>query len=75
MFKLTLRTLLARKVRLAMSTLAVVLGIGFLAGVLTFSNGLSSTFDGIVKGSTPKGSCGPPTPMPSRGSPPEADRP
>lgn len=53
MFKLTLRTLLARKVRLAMSTLAIVLGIGFLAGVLIFSNGLSSTFDGIVKGSTP----------------------
>lgn len=36
-----------------MSTLAIVLGIGFLAGVLTFSAGLSATFDGIVKGSTP----------------------
>lgn len=53
MFRLTWRTLLARKVRLVMSTLAIVLGIGFLAGVLTFSNGLSSTFDGIIKGSTP----------------------
>jgi putative ABC transport system permease protein len=53
MFRLTVRTLLARKVRLVMSTLAIVLGIGFLAGVLTFSNGLSSTFDGIIKGSTP----------------------
>jgi len=50
---LTLRNLLARKVRLAMSALAIVLGIGFLAGVLTFSNGLGSTFDGIIKGSTP----------------------
>jgi putative ABC transport system permease protein len=53
MFRLTLRTLLARKVRLVMSTLAIVLGIGFLAGVMVFSNGLGSTFDGIIKGSTP----------------------
>ena len=35
--RLTWRNLLARKVRLLMSTLAIVLGIGFLAGVLTFS--------------------------------------
>ncbi len=53
MLRLTLRNLLARKVRLLMSALAIVLGIGFLAGVLTFSNGLGSTFDGIIKGSTP----------------------
>ncbi len=53
MLRLTLRNLLARKVRLAMSALAIILGIGFLTGVLTFSNGLSSTFDGIIKGSTP----------------------
>ncbi len=55
MLRLTIRNLLARKVRLAMSTLAVVLGIGFLTGVLAFSNGLGSTFDGIIKGSTPDG--------------------
>ena len=36
-----------------MSTLAIVLGIGFLTGVLTFSTGLNSTFDSIIKGSTP----------------------
>ncbi len=53
MLRLTLRNLLARKVRLVMSALAIILGIGFLAGVLTFSNGLGSTFDGIIKGSTP----------------------
>lgn len=52
MLRLTWRNLLARKVRLLMSTLAIVLGIGFLAGVLTFSTGLNSTFDNIVKGST-----------------------
>ena len=53
MFRLTWRTLLARKVRLVMSALAIVLGIGFLTGVMVFSNGLGSTFDGIIKGSTP----------------------
>ncbi|GAA1477552.1 ABC transporter permease [Nocardioides aestuarii] len=55
MLRLTLRNLLARKVRLAMSALAIVLGIGFLTGVMTFSTGLNSTFDNIFKGSTPQG--------------------
>ncbi len=55
MLRLTLRNLAARKVRLAMSALAIVLGIGFLAGVLTFSAGLSATFDGIVKGAVTDG--------------------
>ncbi|TGN63282.1 FtsX-like permease family protein [Nocardioides eburneiflavus] len=50
MFRLTWRNLLARKVRLLMSALAIVLGIGFLAGVLTFSSGLGKTFDGIIEG-------------------------
>src|SRR5687768_5180576 len=35
-----------------MSTLAIVLGIGFLAGVMTFSTGLNATFENIVSGST-----------------------
>ena len=52
MFRLTWRSLLARKARLAMSTVAIVLGIGFLGGVLTFSSGLSTTFTGIIEGST-----------------------
>lgn len=55
MLKLTLRNLLARKVRLVMSGLAIVLGVAFLSGVLVFSNGLSSTFDGIIYSSTPDG--------------------
>lgn len=55
MIKLTLRNLLARKVRLVMSGMAIVLGVAFLSGVLVFSNGLSSTFDGIIYGSTPDG--------------------
>ncbi len=52
MLLLTWRNLLARKVRLLMSTLAIVLGIGFLAGVMTFSSGLNATFDNIINGST-----------------------
>ncbi|PKH42288.1 ABC transporter permease [Nocardioides alpinus] len=35
-----------------MSALAIVLGIGFLAGVMTFSTGLNATFENIVNGST-----------------------
>jgi putative ABC transport system permease protein len=52
MLRLTWRNLLARKVRLLMSTVAIVLGIGFLAGVSTFSTGLNATFENIVSGST-----------------------
>jgi putative ABC transport system permease protein len=55
MFRLTLRNLLARKLRLVMSGLSIVLGVAFLSGVLVFSNGLSTTFDGIIYGSTPDG--------------------
>lgn len=55
MLRLTWRNLVARKVRLVMSTLAIVLGIGFLAGVLTFSHGLGATFDNIIEGSTADG--------------------
>ncbi|GAA3657683.1 FtsX-like permease family protein [Nocardioides ginsengisoli] len=53
MLRLTLRTLLARKVRLLMSGLAIILGVAFLSGVLVFSHALSKTFDGIIYGSTP----------------------
>lgn len=52
MLLLTLRNLAARKVRLLMSALAIVLGVAFLSGVLVFSNGLGHTFDSIIKGST-----------------------
>jgi len=55
MLRLTLRNLLARKVRLVMSALAIVLGVAFLSGVLIFSHGLGHTFDNIIKGSTPDG--------------------
>ena len=55
MFRLTLRNLIARKVRLLMSGLSVILGVAFLSGVLVFSNGLEATFDNIINGSTPDG--------------------
>lgn len=55
MFKLILRNIGARKARLAMSALAIVLGVAFLSGVLVFSAGLSKTFDGIIQGTTPDG--------------------
>lgn len=55
MFKLILRNVGARKMRLAMSALAIILGVAFLSGVLVFSAGLSKTFDGIIQGTTPDG--------------------
>jgi len=55
LFKLILRNVGARKMRLAMSALAIVLGVAFLSGVLVFSAGLSKTFDGIIQGTTPDG--------------------
>jgi len=55
MLKLTLRNLFARKLRLVMSGLSIVLGVAFLSGVLVFSHGLSATFEGIINGSTPDG--------------------
>lgn len=55
MLRLVLRNVAARKMRLAMSALAIVLGVAFLSGVLVFSNGLSKTFDGIIHGTTSDG--------------------
>ncbi|GAB2977183.1 ABC transporter permease [Nocardioides montaniterrae] len=53
MIAFTLRALRARPWRLAMSTLAVTLAVGFVAGVLTFGHGLSTSFHTLVTGSTP----------------------
>jgi putative ABC transport system permease protein len=52
MVRVTLRNLLARKVRLLMSAFAIVLGVAFVAGTLIFTDTMSKSFDGIVKGST-----------------------
>ena len=50
MLRSTFTSLLARKVRLLMSALAIVLGVGFVAGSLIFTDTLGRTFDGIMEG-------------------------
>ena len=52
MWRISLRNLLARKLRLAMSAFAIVLGVAFVAGSFVFTDSLGGAFDGIVKGTT-----------------------
>ncbi|MBD8868435.1 ABC transporter permease [Nocardioides donggukensis] len=51
MFRAALRSLLGRKLRLLMSTFAIVLGVGFVAGTLIFSDTLSRSFTAIFASS------------------------
>lgn len=53
MFKATLKSLFAHRSRLLLSTLAIVLGIAFLSGIMTFNRMINQTFDGIIASSTP----------------------
>ncbi len=48
MRKVTLRGLAARKLRLALTALAIVLGVTFVAGTLVLSDTLNRTFDNLV---------------------------
>lgn len=48
MLRLTLANLRARKLRLAFSALAVVLGVAFVAGSLVLTDTLRQTFSGLV---------------------------
>ena len=50
MFKASVKSLLARKARLLMSAMAIILGTAFVAGSLIFTDTLSRTFDGIFEG-------------------------
>ncbi|MBA2445806.1 MAG: FtsX-like permease family protein [Nocardioidaceae bacterium] len=52
MFKVTWRNLVARKIRLALSGFAIVLGVAFVAGSFIFTDALGGAFDGIVSGTT-----------------------
>src|SRR4051812_39382099 len=52
MLKMTWRNLFARKVRLALSAFAIVLGVGFVAGSFIFTDAMGDAFDGIIEGST-----------------------
>jgi putative ABC transport system permease protein len=60
--RVTWRNLLARKLRLALSGFAIVLGVAFVAGSFIFTDALGGAFNGIIKGTTadvevaPKGS-------------------
>jgi len=45
MLKATLRSLFAHKIRLALTGIAIVLGVAFVAGTLVFTDTLSRTFD------------------------------
>ncbi|MFT5202287.1 MAG: putative ABC transport system permease protein [Candidatus Aldehydirespiratoraceae bacterium] len=47
MLRLTLRNLAANKARFAMTTFAVVLGVGFVVSSFVMSDGLRSTFRGL----------------------------
>ncbi len=48
MFKLTIRGLLAYKIRFTLTAFAVVVGVGFVVGSFLISDGLRKTFDDIV---------------------------
>ena len=52
MLRLVLRNLLARKLRLALSGFAIVLGVAFVAGSFIFTDALGGAFAGIIKGTT-----------------------
>ncbi len=52
MLKVTWRNLVARKVRLALSGFAIVLGVAFVAGSFIFTDALGGAFDGIIRGTT-----------------------
>lgn len=50
MLRATLKSVWARKLRLIMSALSIVLGVAFVAGSLMFTSMLSSSFDSLVRG-------------------------
>ncbi|GAA1931353.1 ABC transporter permease [Nocardioides marmoribigeumensis] len=49
MLRTAIRNLLAHKARLTMSALAVVLGVAFVSGTLTFTDALNKTFTDLFK--------------------------
>ena len=47
MLRATVKSLLARKLRLVLTALAIVLGVGFTAGTFVLTDTISHTFDTI----------------------------
>ncbi len=54
MFKLSWKGVLAHKVRLGLTGLAIVLGVAFVAGSFVFTSSMSAAFDDLFVGSTDK---------------------
>jgi putative ABC transport system permease protein len=52
MWRVTWRNLFARKVRLLLSALAIVLGVAFVSGSFVFTDAMGGAFRGIIAGST-----------------------
>ncbi|MCJ7725019.1 MAG: ABC transporter permease [Acidimicrobiia bacterium] len=52
MFKMSWKGVLAHKVRLALTGLAIVLGVAFISGSFVFTDRMSSAFDDLFAGST-----------------------
>ena len=52
MLRMTWRNIFARKVRLALSAFAIVLGVAFVAGSFIFTDAMGNAFNGIIEGST-----------------------
>ena len=48
MRKLTLRGLMARKLRLGLTALAIVIGVTFVTGTLVLGDTLNRTFDNLI---------------------------
>ena len=48
MFKLTIKELAARKLRLLTTAFAVLLGVAFMAGTLVFTDTIGATFDSAL---------------------------
>jgi len=51
--RISLRNLAAHKARLVMSTLAVALGVAFIAGTLVFSDTITAGFTGLFTAAAP----------------------
>ncbi|MGQ0670979.1 MAG: ABC transporter permease, partial [Actinomycetota bacterium] len=52
MWRATIKSLFARKVRLALTALSVVLGVGFMAGTLVLTDTMSKAFDELFATAT-----------------------
>ena len=53
MFRATLKSLLAHKLRMGMSAFAIVLGVAFVAGTLVFTDTLNSSFTDLFRQTAP----------------------